>query len=169
MVKRTIRVNKKAIVEHNFHNKEGEKAVQVVQNFCKTKSSKRTVMFTAGLAVVLAEHKEAMKKRAEDMGEDWSEDSLVFLNSRGNMVYSRNIQEVLYRIYKKAGITGATMHTLRHTYATRCFEVGVDIKAVSEQLGHKTVKTTYNVYVHLLDDTKAKEIDKLDGIDRFIA
>lgn len=167
--KRTIRVNKKAIVEHNFHNKEGEKAVQVVQNFCKTKSSKRTVMFTVGLAMVLAEHKEAMKKRAEDMGEGWSEDSLVFLNSRGNMVYSRNIQEVLYRIYKKAGITGATMHTLRHTYATRCFEAGVDIKAVSEQLGHKTVKTTYNVYVHLLDDTKAKEIDKLDGIDKFIA
>lgn len=126
-------------------------------------------MFTAGLAVVLAEHKEAMKKRAEDMGEDWSEDNLVFLNSRGNMVYSRNLQEVLYRIYKKAGITGATLHTLRHTYATRCFEAGVDIKAVSEQLGHKTVKTTYNVYVHLLDDTKAKEIDKLDGIDKFIA
>lgn len=169
LVKRTIRVNKKAIVEHNFHNGKGEKAVQVVQNFCKTKSSKRTVMFTAGLAVVLAEHKEAMKQRAEDMGEDWREDSLVFLNSRGNMVHSRNIQEVLYRIYKKAGITGATMHTLRHTYATRCFEAGVDIKAVSEQLGHKTVKTTYNVYVHLLDDTKAKEIDKLDGIDKFIA
>ena len=168
LVKRTIRVNKKAIVEHNFHNKEGEKAVQVVQNFCKTKSSKRTVMFTAGLAVMLAEHKEAMKKRAEDMGEDWSEENLVFLNSRGNMVYSRNLQEVLYRIYKKAGINGATMHTLRHTSATRCFEAGVDIKAVSEQLGHKNVKTTYDIYVHLLEDTKAKQIDKLDEIDTFI-
>lgn len=166
LVKRTIRVNKKAIVRHDYSKHE---AKQEIQNFCKTKSSRRTVVFTAGLAVVLAEHKENMKKQAEDMGEEWSEDSLVFLNTRGNMVYSRNIQDVLYRIYDKAKIKGATMHTLRHTYATRCFEAGVDIKAVSEQLGHKTVKTTYNVYVHLLEDTKAKEIDKLDGIDKFIA
>lgn len=166
LVKRTIRVNKKAIVRHDFSKHE---AKQEVQNFCKTKSSKRTVMFTAGLAEVLAEHKETMKKRAEDMGEEWSEDSLVFLNTRGNMVYNRNLQESLYKIYKRAGIEGATMHTLRHTYATRCFEAGVDIKAVSEQLGHKDVKTTYNTYVHLLEDTKAKEIEKLDGIDKFIA
>ena len=39
---------------------------------------------------------------------------------------------------------------------------------MSEQLGHKNVKTTYNIYVHLLEDTKAKEIAKLDGIDEFI-
>ena len=63
----------------------------------------------------------------------------------------------------------------RDLYEKRSFRLlnsrgnGVDIKAVSEQLGHKTVKTTYNMYVHLLDDTKAKEIDKLDGIDKFIA
>lgn len=165
LVKRTIRVNKKAIVRHDYSKHE---AKQEVQNFCKTKSSKRTVMFTAGLAVVLAEHKENMKKRAEDMGEEWSEDSLVFLNTKGNVVYNRNLQESLYKIYRKAGIEGATMHTLRHTYATRCFESGVEIKCVSEQLGHKNVKTTYNIYVHLLEDTKAKEIAKLDGIDEFI-
>lgn len=61
------------------------------------------------------------------------------------------------------------MHTLRHTYATRCFEAGVNIKAISEQLGHANVKTTYNIYVHLLEDTKVKEIDKLSEIDKFIA
>lgn len=61
------------------------------------------------------------------------------------------------------------MHTLRHTYATRCFEADVDIKALSEQLGHKDVQTTYDIYVHLLEDTKVKEIDKLGEIDKFIA
>lgn len=131
--KRTLRVNKKAIVAHDYNKHE---AVQVVQDFCKTKSSKRTIAITAGLVAVLREHKETMVKLAEDMGEEWSEESLVFRNSRGNMVYSRNLQEVLYRIYDKAEIEGATMHTLRHSYATRCFEAGVDIKAISEQLGH---------------------------------
>lgn len=164
--KRTLRVNKKAIVAHDYNKHE---AVQVVQDFCKTKSSKRTIAITAGLVAVLREHKETMMKLAEDMGEEWSEESLVFRNSRGNMVYGRNLQEVLYRIYDKAEIEGATMHTLRHSYATRCFEAGVDIKAISEQLGHANVKTTYNIYVHLLEDTKAKEIDKLGEIDKFIA
>ena len=60
------------------------------------------------------------------------------------------------------------MHSLRHSYASNCFSVGVDIKAISEQLGHKTVKTTYNIYVHLLNDTKVKEIDKLAEIDRLL-
>lgn len=46
---------------------------------------------------------------------------------------------------------------------------GVDIKAISEQLGHANVKTTYNIYVHLLEDTKEKEIDKLAGIDKLLA
>ena len=164
--KRTIRVNKKAIVRHDYAT---HSAKQEVQDFCKTKSSKRTVAITAGLTAILSEYKESMRQRAENMGQAWSEESLVFLNTRDKMVYSRNLQESLYKIYRKAGIEGATMHTLRHTYATRCFEAGVDIKAISEQLGHANVKTTYNIYVHLLDDTRAKEIDKLSGIDKFIA
>ena len=164
--KRTIRVNKKAIVCHDYTS---HSAPQVVQDFCKTKSSKRRVIITSGLVGVLREHKAEMMKRVEQSGEEWSESRLVFPNTRGNMVHNRNLQHSLYRIFAKAGIEGATMHTLRHTYATRCFEAGVDIKAISEQLGHANVKTTYNIYVHLLEDTKEKEIDKLEGIDRLLA
>lgn len=164
--RRTIRVNKKAIVCHDYNNHE---ARQVIQDFCKTKSSKRKVVITAGLAGVLNAHRENMIKQAEKIGKTWSESDLAFPNTNGNIVYSRNLQHTLYRIFAKAGIEGATMHTLRHSYATRCFEAGVDIKAISEQLGHANVKTTYNIYVHLLEDTKEKEIDKLDGIDKLLA
>ena len=164
--KRTIRVNKKAILHHDFSK---HSAKQEVQDFCKTKSSKRTVAITTGLAAILAEHKEEMKKRAAALGLEWSEESLVFWNTRNKIVQYGNLKESLNKIYRKAGIEGATMHTLRHTYATRCFEAGVDIKAISEQLGHANVKTTYNIYVHLLEDTKVKEIDKLSEIDKFIA
>ena len=164
--KRTIRVNKKAILHHDYATHSGK---QEIQNFCKTKSSKRTVVITAGLAAILAEHKEEMKRRAAALGLEWSEDSLVFWNTRNKIVQYGNLKESLSKIYRKAGIEGATMHTLRHTYATRCFEAGVDIKAVSEQLGHKEVKTTYDFYVHLFEDTKTKEIDKLAEIDKFIS
>jgi integrase len=109
-----------------------------------------------------------MQERFENLQQPWDDNGLVFLNTRNKIVQYRNLKEIIQRIYAKAGIEGATMHTLRHTYATRCFEAGVDIKAISEQLGHATVKTTYNIYVHLLEDTKAREIDKLGEIDKFI-
>ena len=163
--KRTIQVNKKAIVRHDYAS---HTAKLEVQNFCKTKSSKRRVVITMGLVQELKAHKAAMMKQAKQEGREWSESDLAFPNTKGNMVYSRNLQTSLGKIFARAGIEGATMHTLRHTYATRCFEAGVDIKAVSEQLGHANVKTTYNIYVHLLDDTKEKEIDKLAGIDKLI-
>ena len=164
--KKTIRVNKKAIVCHDF-SKHSAKAE--VQKFCKTKSSHRVVVITSGLVSVLAEHKAAMMEQAEQMRETWTDDRLAFVNTRGHMIFGRNLQLVLERICKKAGLEGVTMHTLRHSYATRCFEAGVDIKAISEQLGHLNVKTTYNIYVHLLQDTKAKEIEKLGGIDKLLA
>ena len=164
--KRTIRANKKAILHHDINT---HSAKQEVQDFCKTKASKQTVAITTGLAAILAEHKEEMKKRVAALGLEWSEDSLVFWNTRNKIVQYGNLKESLNKIYRKAGIGNATMHTLRHTYATRCFEAGVNIKAISEQLGHANVKTTYNIYVHLLEDTKVKEIDKLSEIDKFIA
>lgn len=164
--KRTIRVNKKAIVRHDYAS---HTAKLEIQDFCKTKSSKRRVMITSGLVSVLKAHKTAMMAQAAQEGRAWSESNLAFPNTKGNMLYSRNLQTSLEKIFARAGIEGATMHTLRHTYATRCFEAGVDIKAVSEQLGHANVKTTYNIYVHLLDDTKVKEIDKLAGIDKLLA
>ena len=161
-----IRVNKKVIVFHDFSQ---HSAKVRVENKCKTKSSNRTVVITPGLVSVLAEHKAAMMEQARQEGEIWTDDRLAFVNIRGNMIYARNLQHVLERICKKAGIKGATMHTLRHSYATRCFEAGVDIKAISEQLGHLNVKTTYNIYVHLLQDTKVKEIEKLGEIDKLLA
>lgn len=164
--KKRIRVCKKAIICHDYNKHE---AKQMVQDFCKTKSSKRKVTITSGLVGVLKAHKEEMMNQAKQAGEEWSESNLVFPNTKGNMVYSRNLQTTLEKILNRAGIKGATMHTLRHTYATRCFEAGVDIKAISEQLGHKNVKTTYNIYVHLMDDTKEKEIDKLSEIDKLLA
>ena len=163
---REIRVNKKAIICHNYEKHE---AKTEIQDFCKTKSSKRTITITTGLVRVLSEHKQNLKAQAEELGQEWSESGLVFPNMAGRIVNARNLQNVLYRIYAKAGIEGATMHTLRHTYATRCFEADIKAKMISKQLGHAKVRTTLDVYVHVLPDTKRTEIDKLAEIDKLLA
>jgi transcriptional regulator len=64
---------------------------------------------------------------------------------------------------KKAGITGVTWHTLRHTFAPRLMERGVDIITVKELLGHSTVTVTMR-YTHSNLDSKVAAVGKLAGI-----
>jgi len=63
---------------------------------------------------------------------------------------------------KKAGITGVTWHTLRHTFASRLLERGVDIMTVKELLGHSTVTVTMR-YTHSNLDSKVAAVGKLAG------
>lgn len=162
----TIRINKKAIIRHDFstHTAKAE-----VQNTCKTKSSKRTIAITPGLVKILTEHKAKLMEKAAALGVEWSEDSLAFPNTRGNMPYCRNVQSSFEKIVARAGLEKATMHCLRHTYATRCFENDMELKIISKQLGHASVKTTADIYVHCLKDKTIKEIDKLARLDDMIA
>ena len=52
-------------------------------------------------------------------------------------------------------------HTFRHTFATRCFENGVDAKVVQKYLGHASLKMTMDLYTHVTDDKSAMDIEKI--------
>ena len=58
----------------------------------------------------------------------------------------------LYKVCEDAGIKNISMHTLRHTFATRCIERGVPIKALQTILGHANITTTMDTYVHASED-----------------
>ncbi len=65
------------------------------------------------------------------------------------------------RFLKRAGVKHHTFHTLRHTYATVCVEQGMDIKALSEILGHSDVSITLARYVHPSMESKKAQVNKL--------
>ena len=78
---------------------------------------------------------------------------LVFINWRtGDPNKSSSYDTHLYKLCDKAKIRRFCMHALRHTYATRAIEYGVQPKVLQKLLGHTNLKTTMDTYVHVTDD-----------------
>lgn len=73
----------------------------------------------------------------------------------------RTMQYQFKRILKEALISDRNFHILRHTFATNCVEKGIDVKSLSEILGHSDVKITLNRYVHPTMDAKRLQLEQL--------
>ena len=71
----------------------------------------------------------------------------------------RTLQYSYKKALKKCHIRDIHYHSLRHTFATRCIEAGMDVKSLSEILGHSSVNITLNVYVHSSLEYKQRQID----------
>lgn len=76
----------------------------------------------------------------------------------------RLLQYHFQRYAADCGLAGVSFHTLRHTFATRCIEVGFDIKSLSEILGHANTSITLNRYIHCSMELKRENMRKLDSI-----
>ena len=74
----------------------------------------------------------------------------------------RTFQRRFERMTKGLGLEGIHFHTLRHTFATRLIEQGVDIKTVSALLGHSSTKTTLDFYVHSLLQRQREAVERLN-------
>lgn len=87
----------------------------------------------------------------------------ILNNSSDKIMSVTALSKVYTNICKACGIPNALgIHTLRHTFASLLIKKGVDIKVVSELLGHTDVAFTYNTYVHLCEEQKFNAVDLLD-------
>ena len=90
-----------------------------------------------------------------------SPDSYVLTGSNSYFIEPRLYQYKFKKYLKQALLRDTNFHTLRHTFATRAIEQKMDIKAVSEILGHSTVSFTLERYVHISFEFKKQNIEKL--------
>lgn len=145
----------------------------------KTQTSYRTIPLTAQAYNILLELKE--KRKIQKLSEELSQvltftdrktgqtsslvmSDLVFINFRTGMPAKNSSYDThLYKLCETAGIPPFSMHTLRHTYATRAIESGMQPKILQKLLGHASITTTMDTYVHVTDDSMTKAIQQFEA------
>jgi integrase len=88
-------------------------------------------------------------------------EAYVLTGSLDHFIEPRTMQNHFKRYVRQCGIAPANYHALRHSFATRCIELGFDVKSLSEILGHSNVNTTLNRYVHSSLELKRENMEKL--------
>lgn len=86
------------------------------------------------------------------------------LTGTSDYMEPRTLQYRMERYTETCGLEGVHFHTLRHTFATRCVEVGFEIKSLSEILGHSNTTITLDRYVHSSMDLKRDNMNKLSAV-----
>ncbi len=103
---------------------------------------------------------QALKNQKQRSAADY-----VFVSPRtGQYLIPRTLQYRFKSILRSCGLPTLSFHALRHTFATRWIECGMDVKTLSELLGHTTVGITLRVYVHSSDRLKLEGIRRMEQI-----
>ena len=88
-------------------------------------------------------------------------DASFVVSAKGKSVSVRSYQRSFELLLKRLNIPHKGFHSLRHTFATRALECGMDVKTLSEILGHKNPTVTLNRYAHSLMEHKADMMNRL--------
>lgn len=153
--KKQVRVDSNTIVVYDYNDEEKTKTRKVIEQ-ASTKNSKiRIVPLNQKALDVLTKQKKLVGGSDND----------YIVNGNSTIIDVGKITDCYESICKTAGIKNALgVHTLRHTFASRAIRKGIDIKVVSEILGHSSVTFTYNTYVHIIDEQKKNAVDLLDDL-----
>jgi len=130
----------------------------------KSQKSVRDIPLPAFLIDELNIYKQLREEEKAAAADIYDKRGFILCNEIGAPVEPRMMQDVFKRVLKVAGIEDANFHALRHTFATRAVEMGMDIKTLSELLGHADVSTTLNKYAHSMDEQKRKAMNLMAGL-----
>ena len=139
----------------------GIKTTEIVVRSPKSANSQREIPLFDELWNELLSYCEKMKAMMDDFGIPYNQDSYVFCNYSGNPYDPRVYEDLFKRTLKAANLERINFHALRHTFATRALEAGMDIKVLSSILGHAQASTTLNLYAHALADHRKLSMDKM--------
>ena len=142
-------------------NRDGDTKKKYINSSSSTKttSGNRTIPLNKQALEIIEIEKNLNTKHKKD--------DYVFITENGGKIKSRqNVNRTLSNMMTRAGcsISTCTPHELRHSFGSALLKNGVDIKVVSQLLGHKDISITYNVYIHILEEQKIDAINSLNNI-----
>lgn len=134
----------------------------------KTAKSIRKVPIPQFLVKLLQQYRNEQRLNKIRYADIYQDNNLVFCNKLGTYLVDSTIGRQLKIVLSNNNIPPRKFHDLRHTYATRLFELGEDPKTVQELLGHSTISITLNTYTHVLESVKEKAVLKLDKLQTLL-
>lgn len=142
---RTLSINRNIITYRNYVTGKNE---TIIQNTLKTKKSRRSIYLNNKAIQSIDKLVEYQK---------CSSDFLVS-SKNGGYLEPQQLRRTFYRMLENADIPKNNLYCLRHTFASLLFSKGVDLKTVSEILGHASIRITADTYIHFIlktsDSTK---------------
>lgn len=129
----------------------------------KTFSSYRTISIDNTLKEQILEYKVWQNKNKERHGINYVESDYVITTWNGTPMGTFGINKVISTIVDKANLPKISPHGLRHTHAIMMLESGNDIKIVSDRLGHSSLNTTTDVYLHITKKHEKESIIRLES------
>jgi integrase len=130
----------------------------------KRNKSRRTVKLTTQAAEALKGHRARQNEERLQLGSLWEDRGLVFPNRSGKPMNADNLYHRGFKpLLEKAGLSGFTFHSLRHTCATLLLSKNVNPKIVSEMLGHATISQTMDTYSHVMPGMSDIAADALES------
>src|SRR3954462_4688546 len=130
----------------------------------KTKRSQRTLALPLPLVAELHRHKAAQLGERMLAGSEWPDDALVFAQPNGRPIDKKSDYDDWTRLLHKAGVRHVRLHDGRHTAATLLLSENVHPRVVMELLGHSQMRTTMDIYSHVMPALAREAADRMGAL-----
>ncbi len=137
---------------------------EIVVQLPKSQNSIRSVPLLPGVIADLQGWAEVQRQDQLIAGKGYVSSGYLVTNPSGGFVEPRTFKDYYNQILELAGLRHFSFHALRHTFASRALEQGMDAKTLSMILGHYSVSFTLDTYTHVLDEHKHQGIALMDEL-----
>ncbi|MHB0876907.1 MAG: site-specific integrase [Anaerolineae bacterium] len=134
----------------------------------KTAGSRRSLAIGGDLMALLRKHRAEQNVARLRLGPEWQDNGLIFPSETGNYLDQEQVRDVFARVCARAQLPRIRVYDLRHTSATLLLSTGVDLKTVSERLGHASPNLVLSTYGHTLPGAQTRASEALEGLLRAV-
>ena len=142
----------------------GENTTEIVVGTPKSQNSMRSIPVLPGMMQELMAWKTIQANDRAAAGDQYQDSGMIVTNPLGGYIEPRTFRDYYEQILAMSGLGHYTFHALRHTFATRAMEQGMDAKTLSMLLGHYSVAFTMDTYTHVQDKHKIEAMSLMEEL-----